>query len=473
MVARVLEFISANRLLIAGDRVGVAVSGGADSVALLRILVEYRAKLGIVVSAVHFNHGIRGAASDSDEQSVRELAARLGVEMHVSSGDTPSFAEERKLSLEAAARHLRYGFFRALIEQNTVNKIATAHTLDDQAETVLLRIVRGTGISGLAGIHPSIRVGPAGSAIVRPFLRIHRPEIERYLHAVHQSWCEDATNSELKYGRNRVRHTLLPILEREFNPSVRDRLAELADIALREDVCWQEMLQAAGEHLSVPKLASEHIAIQRRKIRATAARSGLSLDFREVEAVRELLDPAGPKRVELHQGFRAELCRNGLGSPYVAFRAEPEMSVVAGDYEIRLRWPGDVYVPQIGTTIRIRLVPLDSGHGAGPVENGESFKERTGYNQYQLLDPSKLSSELLVRNWRPGDRFWPAHRGSPKKVKELLQEKHVVGHLRPVWPVVVSGRVIVWMRAFPVSGPHRVAEDSQQGVLVEEIVAPS
>src|SRR6185369_4687959 len=192
-VDRRLYFISltvlvhfARSLLRPGDRLGVAVSGGADSVALLRALLELRSELGVVLSVVHFNHKLRSDESDTDEAFVRDLAAAHQLDLHSSEANTRRFAREKDLSLEAAARDLRYAFFGRLIKEGRLNKIATAHTLDDQAETVLLRIFRGTGTSGLAGIQPQLKV--ANGTIIRPLLQTRRADLRTYLETIQQPW---------------------------------------------------------------------------------------------------------------------------------------------------------------------------------------------------------------------------------------------------------------------------------------------
>ncbi|HKR29841.1 MAG TPA: tRNA lysidine(34) synthetase TilS, partial [Terriglobales bacterium] len=170
----VARSIRERELMRAGDRVAVAVSGGADSVGLLRILLELRSELGVALSIAHFHHGIRGADADADEKFVAELAEAHGLEFLSQRGNAQAYAGQKKLSLEAAARQLRHGFFESLLG-DTVKRIATAHTLDDQAETVLMKIVRGTGTRGMAGIFPEQRVG--GASIVRPLLGIRREEV--------------------------------------------------------------------------------------------------------------------------------------------------------------------------------------------------------------------------------------------------------------------------------------------------------
>ena len=169
-----------------GHRTGIAVSGGLDSVALLRLALEFAAELGIVLSVVHFNHRLRGEESDGDERFVAELAAEHGLAFHCQSGEVRAHSSEKHLSLEAAARELRYWYFQSLLRAKTLDRIATAHTLDDQAETVILRLARGAGTRGLAGIYPQVAM--AGRAIVRPLLRTQRCELEAYLRSCKQRW---------------------------------------------------------------------------------------------------------------------------------------------------------------------------------------------------------------------------------------------------------------------------------------------
>ena len=238
----VLEYIRKHELLKAGDRVGVAVSGGADSVALLRLLLELRKEIGIVLSVVHFNHKLRGAESDEDEQFVAQLAQRHKLELHCESGDVAAYAAEKHLSLETAAREMRYQYFRRLLLEGRLNRIATGHTLDDQAETVLLKMVRGAGSRGLAGIYPRLSVRGSqfsDASIVRPLLGTRRKELEPYLLGLGQSWREDRSNRDLRHMRNRVRHGILPRLERYLNPAVREALAETAEIARAEEEYWE------------------------------------------------------------------------------------------------------------------------------------------------------------------------------------------------------------------------------------------
>ncbi len=226
-----------------GLRVGVGVSGGADSVALLTLLTRMRAELGVVASAVHFNHRLRGKASDTDENFVAALAEKFGVTLHVGRADVAGKAKREKANLEDAARRARYGFFARLAERGVVDVVATAHTMDDQAETVLAHILRGTGIAGLAGIHP------VAEHVVRPLLTFRREELRKFLRAQKQSWREDATNRDTTRVRARMRKKLLPLLAKEFNPAVIEHVAGLAARAREQAALVEQLSRKLFEQL--------------------------------------------------------------------------------------------------------------------------------------------------------------------------------------------------------------------------------
>ncbi|MGE5207275.1 MAG: tRNA lysidine(34) synthetase TilS [Chlamydiota bacterium] len=483
LAQRVCRYVREQGLLRAGERVGVAVSGGADSVALLRLLLELRDELGLVLSVVHVNHHIRGAEADADQEFVTELARRHGLLLHTSSFDTPAYSVGHKLSLEAAARQLRYEYFQRLLTEGTLDKLATAHTLDDQAETVLLRLARGTGITGLAGIYPKWlvasgqrsegtrkpRVGerssPPEAAIIRPLLPIRRRELEAYLRSLDQPWREDATNLDPQFARNRVRHRVLPLLERELNPRIRELLAETAAIARAEEGYWAAEVShvlardwvapAEGSlgHLPIAALRRHPLALQRRLLRAAAESLGLLLEFQHVEEALTLAQapPGSEKKLLLPGGWRMRRLRDRL-----SFEPPRESEPVRNQsFTYSLPLPGQVLVPETGTVFQAVL--------------GRISAEQAG-NAY---DPACLSSPLQVRNWHPGDRFWPSHTRAPRKVKELLQERKVTLARRRTWPVItsaVSGREqIIWMRGFPPPQALLVASGQGQGIIIEEV----
>ena len=289
MRGKVLRNIGERALLRPGDRVGVAVSGGADSVALLRVLLELRSELGIVLAVAHFNHGLRGEQAAADEAFVAELAKQHGLECFIGHGDVRTHASTNKLTVEAAGRDLRYRWFAETARQHRLDRIATAHTLDDQAETVLLKFLRGAGTRGLAGIYPI--VNREAFRIVRPLLCVSRAEVEEYLSSLAQAWREDESNLDRRFLRNRIRHELLPLLERDFNPNARQVLAELAVIAQAEQQYWDELVarhlttNSSGD-LLLAGFAELPVALQRRVLKRFAESGAAALDFTHVEKLR-------------------------------------------------------------------------------------------------------------------------------------------------------------------------------------------
>jgi tRNA(Ile)-lysidine synthase len=471
IIETVLKHIREQRLLQAGDRVAVAVSGGADSVALLRVLLELRQELGIVLFVAHFHHQIRGAEADADRQFVSGLAQQFQLELHSGSQDVPAYARVQRLSLETAARELRHRWFAELVEKGHAGKVATAHTLDDQAETVLMRILRGTGVRGLAGISPEHKE----KHLVRPLLGTTRHAVEAYLNALGQPWRNDSSNLDLGHTRNRVRHTLLPLLEKDFNPAIRQTLADLAEVARAEDEYWRREIASLLPRLvrhgrptrsgrSATGSASQTLAldlealrglpeaIQRMVLQQTAEQLGVVLEFKHIQQLMQLARQAKPTRqVSFPGGLLAD-----CGLRELRFSLEPEEA--PANYGYLLPVPGEVRVPELGKTVRALVITAGK-----PIVSG--------YNATSLLDRTRLAAKLTIRNWRAGDRFFPAHSQSPKKVKELLQPSRLGAQFSPMerklWPVIESAGEIVWMRGFPV--PQAFAVRSGEAVLIEEI----
>ena len=312
-------------LFTPGLRVAVAVSGGADSTALLRVLHAANAlpreALGIGLSAIHIHHGIRGQAADRDQAAVEQLCAGLTIPLYVRAVDTPGHAASANETLEEAARNLRYAAFSDLIATGDADSIATAHTADDQAETVLMKLLRGAWTEGLAGIFPTVEVKAANGRsgrILRPLLDIDRSAIEQYLRSLGQGWVEDETNADPAFTRNRIRHQLLPAL-RAFNPALNATLGNLAEIARDEESFWQRELDRILPQIVLPgkpvrgggranstapdsavfaidleRLRTAPAALRRRILRATARRLGVQLSFPETARLLSLAGLGAP-----------------------------------------------------------------------------------------------------------------------------------------------------------------------------------
>ena len=320
-----------------GDRICCAISGGADSTALLLLLHEANAAtrnaLGVGLSAVHVNHGLRGAESDADEAG-REHRDRLDVALEfVERVDTAVRASAERETIEEAARSLRYGCFRALIADGRADSVLTAHTLDDQAETVLMKLLRGAWTEGLAGIAPVVEV-PRGR-ILRPLLATRRDELRAYLEARGQAWREDSSNSDEAFTRNRIRHHVLPLLRAE-NPSIDHTLANLAETAREEEARWQVELArllpqillpgkpvrgggrsnstapgAQSVALELERLRALDPALRRRVLRAAARQLGARLSFDETARLLALAGIAPLPTVPAKPGSTLQLA-NGL-----------------------------------------------------------------------------------------------------------------------------------------------------------------
>ncbi|HKV94195.1 MAG TPA: tRNA lysidine(34) synthetase TilS [Candidatus Angelobacter sp.] len=471
VIEKIQKRVRELRLLMPGDRIAVAVSSGADSVALLRALLELGQEFGIVLSVAHFHHQIRGAEADSDQQFVSDLALQFQLKFHLGSADVPAYARDRKLSLESAARELRHRWFAELIRQDVADKIATAHTLDDQAETVLMKILRGTGVRGLAGIAAAQKE----RHLVRPLLGTTRKEIETYLSSIHQSWRNDSSNLDLGHTRNRIRHTLLPLLERDFNPAIRRTLADLADVARAEDDYWSKELESllprlvrqgkptrsgrttTGEAekilaVDLTSLRAQPEAVRSLVLQKTAEQLGVVLEHKHIQELTQvILRPGRSKNLTLPDGLLAE-----CGLRELRFSLKTPKG--PADYRYSLAIPGEVKVPELGKKIRALVI-------------SDGKQKISGYNSPLLLSRNLLAPELTVRNWQPGDRFFPAHSQSPKKVKELLQPSRLGGGFsateRKLWPVIESAGKLVWMRGFPV--PQAYAVQTGEAVLIEEI----
>jgi len=444
---KVLRNIGERALLRPGDRVGVAVSGGADSVALLRVLLELRSELGIVLAVAHFNHGLRGEQAAADEAFVAELATQHGLECFIGHGDVRTHASTNKLTVEAAGRDLRYRWFAETARQHRLDRIATAHTLDDQAETVLLKFLRGAGTRGLAGIYPI--VNREAFRIVRPLLCVSRAEVEEYLSSLAQPWREDESNLDRRFLRNRVRHELLPLLAREYNPNIRQLLADVADLSQAEEHYWDGIVQSrlstdqSSHELSLEGFAQLPVALQRRLLkrfagsdapRTTAGRHGSAspaLDFEHVERLRRCA-LGELRRVELPGGRIAARWQGWLRI------GVPQMQS-ARAYHYMLPIPGEVHVGELRMSLRALIVP-------------EEFAREMAHGT--LLNRDLAGAQLQVRNWRHGDRYRPCHRRSEEKLKRLLAEERIPAEQRPGWPVALHADNIVWVRGLSVASGY-------------------
>lgn len=424
-------------MLAPGQRVGVAVSGGADSMCLLHVMLELAAERQWKLAVLHVDHGLRGGESREDAAFVERLAARLGLPFFLETTDVRALAAGD--NLEQAGRTARRAFFLRLLGSGTVERVAVGHTRSDQAETVLYRFLRGAGTAGFAGIRPVTAEG-----IVRPLFDVERSEVEAWLRERGIAWREDSTNRDPTFDRNRIRNTLLPALTREWNPNLATTLARMADWAREEEAWWEAELdrlepgrlieKSPAILLDATALAALPPAAARRLVRRAIARAKGDLrriDFEHVQAILDLASaPEGHGRV---QAPGLDVFRS-----FDWLRLAPPGSAPPRDYRLPLDPPCRATLPD-GSAIVAEVVENSASTGPGD----------SGYNvNVGCLQWNRVSRRLEVRNWRPGDRYQPSGHSGETKIKTLFQNARVPLWERRHWPVLTSGEEIVWVRRF-------------------------
>ncbi len=407
-----------------GDTVLVAVSGGADSVALVRLLCALRAQRGCAVMAAHLHHGIRGDDADADEAFVRALCAQWDVPLTVGHADVPALAASQGMGMEQAARQARYAFLARVKADFNATDIATAHHLEDQAETILLHMTRGCGLAGLTGMRA--RQGD----VIRPLLCVHRAELRDFLSARGQTWREDRTNTDTAYARNYVRASVLPALT-GLNPNAVDALAAMAERLWLDEQYLASQADALGALPITPMryggcfrhtaLANVHEALLRRVMRKALDYCGIAqIEARHVLALCELLrEEVGGSR-NLPEGWRAMRGKAHIHllSPNPAPTPEPVALSLHGD---TLLWDG----------MRI------TARAANPGELGDGVRT-------QVLDTAMLR-QAVVRTRHTGDRFAPLNSPGSQPLKQTLIDRSVDRPFRDVLPIVAHAHDALWV----------------------------
>jgi tRNA(Ile)-lysidine synthase len=439
LLERVARTVERHAMFIPGQKVGVAVSGGADSVCLLFVLRELAPRWGVLLYVLHLDHRLRGEESAADAEFVRSLAAELGLVATVAHADVRSHGG----NLEQAARNARLEFFRAEMAAGRVDRVALGHTRTDQAETVLFRLLRGTAGAGLSGIRPVTADG-----IVRPLLEIERPEVEAFLKGRGIGWREDSTNRSPLFARNRIRHSLLPQLAREWNPAIVKALAHTAEWALAEEAYWEtEVTRLEGSLfrrwrggiiLQVSELRALPAAGARRLIRRAIERVKGDLRGIDFEHVSQILEVNGPGRARMPG---VETIRSFDWLMLFPAGTRPFRHLA---YSLPVSPPTVVEIPDSGTDITLELIenPV-TPEGCRYVYNREMG----------CIDWPRVSGPLELRNWRPGDRYHPIGHTGEEKIKNLFQRARVPVWERSGWPVLTDGSGIIWTRRFgPAAG---------------------
>lgn len=464
MLHRVRDTVERHRMFREGSRVGVAVSGGVDSVVLLHCLQELAGTFGISLAVLHLNHMLRGEEAEEDATFVAGLAAASGLDLYSEALDVQSLGG----NLEQAGRDARRSFFRRLRSAGLVDAIATGHTESDQAETVLYRLLRGTGTAGLRGVLP---VTPDG--LVRPLLECSRPEIEQFAHLAGLTWREDRTNADPQFVRNRIRHRLLPAIQAEYSPAIREILSATAAVARDEEEYWArkvnrltaKMLLRRGRSvlLNADEIRPLQPAVARRLIRRAfqeVKRDLLGIDTSHVERVLAL-----SRRGEGHDRVQVpgvDVIRSfewiRLAPPRVGQRSDSDFSL-AIDFSDAEKDNFELTLPQSDGYQILRL-QRRTAH-ALPANCGTTVDE---------LDAARTGDRLELRNWQPGDTVNRSG-GGLRKLKALFQDARVPLWERHTWPVLTAGSEIVWTRLFGVSSGYKPEINCRTFLRVCEIEA--
>jgi tRNA(Ile)-lysidine synthase len=458
LIDRVRRFAARHELWAPELRVVAAVSGGSDSVAQAWLLRELASRGELVFAAIaHLNHHVRGAEADADAAFCRELAERLGVPAIVGDADVPAEARTNQVSIEVAGRHARRQFFQEAIDSIKADRVAVAHTRDDQAETVILRLSRGAGSSGLAAMPP--RRGQ----VIRPLLDVARSELQDFLHAKQETWREDATNLDRTIPRNRIRHAVMPEL-RAINAQADAALARAAEILRGDDEFLERLANAAflrsvqvdGERETVTLDASEFaklpVALARRVARYAleTANPSRSYGLEEADELRRAMaDGTGGNLPEL------AVERFGANAVLVSRQAPRVPPTPAVDpLELRLDVPGTVEAPRGAWAMTAE----------GPIPKPASIASD---KDKVVVDASGIGSQLIVRYRRPGDRLQPLGAPGRRKVQDVLVDRKVPRDDRDLLPIVttVSGQ-IVWVAGEVLADPFRVTPLTRSVVVL-------
>jgi len=482
---RVIDFIRQHNLILSGERVVVGVSGGADSVCLLRVLARWQSKLDIKLRVAHLNHQLRGAESEADTKYVADLAERLDIPITIGRRDVAAYKAERNCSMEEAARELRYDFLAKVASDIGANRVAIGHTRDDQVETILMHVLRGVGTSGLRGLEScspmpyskgmSLRAKRSNLSVIRPLLNITRQETLDYCQEHQLEPRIDSSNLSLSFFRNRLRLKLLPLL-REYNPSVDQallRLAEIAgdDISFMEQQAFQLWDEVARQEdgavcLDNKKIITLPIALQRQLVRLAIARlvgDTRDIEAKHIEAIRSLLSKPVGKRVSLPHGL---ICWGEYDEVVIASttkHAQLPSSLcpfpsLQGEFPLNV--PGETYLP--GWKVIASICP-------SVIASEAKQSQQKGRDLTAKFDLDKTGTDLFIRQRQPGDRFHPLGMDKPKKLQHFMVDAKIPLLWRERIPIVCSPQQIIWVVGWRIDDRVKVTEATKEILRLEFI----
>ncbi|MEJ2098880.1 MAG: tRNA lysidine(34) synthetase TilS [Desulfobacterales bacterium] len=466
--------LRAQRMVENGDAVLVGVSGGPDSVALVHILLAFAPAYSLRIAIAHLNHCLRQNESDRDEAFVTELAKRLELPIHVERQDVRRYQLRHHLSPEEAAREVRYRFYHDIAARFGYDKIALGHQADDNAELILMGLLRGSGPEGLSGMRP-VR----GDKIVRPLINVQRSQIMNYIAAKELDYIEDSSNRDLQFLRNKIRHRLIPELKAEYNPKVTVSLNRLAAILDAEHQMIENLIQPIFEKavifekqgslgLSIAELNQQPLAVKRRLIRKAILRIKGNLRriaFVHIEAVVRLAEEGSRARI-LDLADRIRIRRDN-GILYVSreerslrHRASAPYLPTMPAYRYQLAEPGAISIKEAAVQICFSEIPKDN------VIDWHQSDQRIVF-----LDMEKIRFPLVIRSFCPGDRFSPLGMSGSQKLKKFFIDHKIGRAERASCPIVLSRDKIVWVAGYRLDHSVRITPRTRRILKAELLLA--
>jgi tRNA(Ile)-lysidine synthase len=457
-----------------GDAVLVGVSGGPDSVALVHILRALAPKYGLKLAIAHLNHGLRQNASDSDQAFVTALAEKFQMPLYAEKQDVRHYKKSRHLSVEEAARQVRYRFYHRSASEFGYDKIALGHHADDNAEQVLMAMLRGSGPLGLAGI-PPVRA----DHIIRPLINLRRSELLDYLASQNLDYVEDSSNRDLRLLRNKIRSRLIPELQAEYNPKCVDSLNRMATILLAEEKwiddhilqIFKDAVVRDDPHrlgLRLDRLKQEPIAAQRRLIRKAFLHVKGNLrriTFTHIEAVLKLVQQgtAGnmlnlPDHICVGRDQGCLLISNAQHKP--PRTGGRHLPPAVPEYSYQLPRVGEILIQEAGMQISFNEIPIKH------VSDWQQTKRQMAY-----MDRDKLSFPLVIRNFRPGDRFSPLGIRGSQKVKKYFIDHKISRTERMKCPIVLSRNKIIWVAGHRLDNAVKIDSQTRRVLKAELLLA--
>jgi len=461
LLEQVKRTIDRYRLLDKGDRLVVGVSAGVDSMVLLHLLSAYRQEFDLSLIVAHVNHGLRPEESEKEMELVKKESERLGFTFEYGQFNVKEFQKAGGISLQDAARRIRFHFFNVLLQKYNANKIALGHHADDQVETVLLRLMRGSGLKGLKGMLP-IREG----RVIRPLLEVWRREIESFAEEMKIPYLLDSSNLKKNYLRNQLRLSLIPLIEKEYQPNFKKIVLKTSTILRKEndyleretEEPYQKIVREGKDTLSFgfSEYQSLHPAIQWRIIQKMLRRiyTGEMIleegEWLEVSQIYKKLEQPSPSfLLELPHG----VC---LAKRYDWVLMKKEWVKQIPPFEIELISPGRTYIEEIEKEVVIEETSRD-----------DKFKDLYGLPNVVLLDYQNLQFPLKIRNFRPGDRFQPLGVKGTQKLKEFFIDHKIPKFERPRIPLLISGEMIAWVVGYRIDERVKITENTQKVLKVK------